>query len=116
MINASSSVLSGVLQQAQGYVVANAYAWEICQDLIREICDIAAGEGCSFDPREQIERIRTHLQNAPGGYTSIYVDIQNSRKTEVDYISGAVVRAAQKQGKSVPAQTMMVRLVHAMER
>lgn len=115
MINASSSVLSGVLQQAQGYVVENESAWEICQELIREICETAVGEGCSFDVEEQIERIRTHLKNAPGGYTSIYADIKNGRKTEVDYISGAVVRAAQKQGKAVPTQTMMVRLVHAME-
>lgn len=116
MINASSSVLSGVLQQAQGYVVENESAWEICQELIREICETAVGEGCSFDAEEQIERIRTHLKNAPGGYTSIYADLKNGRKTEVDYISGAVVRAAQKQGKNVPAQTMMVRLVHAMEK
>lgn len=115
MINASSSVLSGMLQQAQGYVAENEAAWEICQDLIREICEVASGEGCEFDEREQIARIRGHLRNAPGGYTSIYADLKNGRKTEVDYISGAVVRAADRQGKKVPTQRMMVRLVHAME-
>ncbi|MBP3205315.1 MAG: 2-dehydropantoate 2-reductase [Lachnospiraceae bacterium] len=115
MINASSSVLSGVLQRPQGYVAENGWAWEICQDLIREICETANGEGCAFDEKEQIARIQTHLQNAPGGYTSIYADLKNGRKTEVDVISGAVVRAAAKQGRPVPAQTMMVRLVHAME-
>ncbi len=114
MINASSSVLSGVLGQAQGYVVENEYAWEICQDLIREICRAAAGEGCAFSEEEQIERIRKHLMVARGGYTSIYADLKNKRKTEVDYISGAVVTAAARQGRKAPAQEMMVRLVHAM--
>lgn len=115
IINASSSVLSGVLGQAQGFVVENKYAWAICQDLIREICEAARGEGCAFSDEEQIERIRKHLMAAPGGFTSIYADLKNKRKTEVDYISGAVVRAAARQGRKAPAQEMMVNLVHAME-
>ena len=115
MINASSSVLSGVLSVNQGYVVENSNAWEICKDLIREICATAAGEGYPFDEKEQTERIANHLKNAPGGYTSIYADLKNGRKTEVDYISGAVVKAAERQGKTVPTQIMMVRMVHAME-
>ena len=115
MINASSSVLSGVLLVNQGYVVENSNAWKICKDLIREICETATGEGCSFDVEEQTERIANHLKNASGGYTSIYADLKNGRKTEVDYISGAVVKAAERQGKTVPTQIMMVRMVHAME-
>ena len=45
----------------------------------------------------------------------MYADLKNGRKTEVDYISGAVVRAAERQGWEAAAQRMMVRLVHAME-
>lgn len=115
MINASSSVLSGVLSVNQGYVVENNHAWEMCKDLIREICETATGEGSSFDVEEQTERIANHLKNAPGGYTSIYADLKNGRKTEVDYISGSVVKAAERQGKTVPTQALMVRMVHAME-
>ena len=115
MINASASVLSGVLQVAQGYVAENESAWSICQDLIREICLAAAGEGAVFDPEEQILRVREHLRNAPGGFTSIYSDLKNGRKTEADFICGAVVRAAQDQGLRVPVQETILRLVHAME-
>ncbi|MCR5230836.1 MAG: ketopantoate reductase family protein [Solobacterium sp.] len=115
MINASSSVLSGVLGKPQGFVAENMYAWDICCDLIRELCDIAGGEGCRFEFAEQAERIKNHLKAAPGGYTSIYSDLQNKRMTEVDYISGAVVRAAHRQGKKVPTHELMVKLVHALE-
>lgn len=115
MINASSSALSGVLQVAQGYVAENENAWSICKDLIREICIVAEGEGVVFDPEEQILRIQTHLRNAPDGYASLCVDIQKGRKTEVDFITGAVVRAAREQGKTVPVQETILRLIHAME-
>ena len=115
MINASSSGLSGVLQVPQGYVAENEMAWSICEDLIREICAAAAGEGAVFVPEEQILRVREHLRKAPDGYTSIYADIKNGRKTEADFICGAVVRAAQEQGLRVPVQETILRLVHAME-
>ena len=109
------AVSSGVLQVAQGYVAENENAWSICQDLIREICAAAAGQGAIFDPEEQILRVRDHLRNAPGGFTSIYSDLKNGRKTEADFICGAVVRAAQDQGLRVPVQETILRLVHAME-
>ena len=115
MINASSSVLSGVLAVRQGYVASDPPSWEICRDLIREICRTAALEECIFDEEEQIERIRRHLENAPDGYTSIYADLRNGRKTEVDFISGHVVRTAEKHGLSVPVQKCIVRMVHAIE-
>ena len=115
MINASASVLSGVLQVPQGYVAEDENAWSICQDLIREICAAAAGEGAIFDPEEQIARVREHLRNAPGGFTSVYSDLKNGRKTEADFICGAVVRAAKEQGLRVPVQETILRLIHAME-
>ena len=55
------------------------------------------------------------MNDAPGGYTSIYADLKNGRKTEVDFISGAVVRAAARQGREAPVQQLLVHMVHAME-
>ena len=76
---------------------------------------MANAMGMSFDVDEQITRLYNHLKNAPDGLTSIYSDLKKGRKTEVDYISGAVVNAAGKNGINVPAQDMMVHMVHAME-
>ncbi len=115
MINASSSVLSGILQVRQGYIVENADAFEMCKRLITEICLAADAEGLKFDTDEQIERLDKHLKNAPDGLTSIYSDLKNGRKTEVDYINGAVVSAAERHGLSVPSHEMIVHMVHAME-
>ncbi|MBR0410370.1 MAG: hypothetical protein IJI25_05105 [Eubacterium sp.] len=54
-------------------------------------------------------------RNAPDGYASLCVDIKNRRKTEVDFITGAVVKAAREQNLSVPVQETILRLIHAME-
>ena len=115
MINASSSVLCGVLQKPQGYIVENESAWQICQNLITEVCEAASAEGYHFSKEEQIDRLYNHLRNAPNGFPSLAADLKNGRKTEVDFISGSVVRAAEKKGLQVPYETLMVQLVHAME-
>lgn len=115
MINASSSILSGILQVNQGYIAENAEAWEQCKNLIAEVCDAAKVSGYIFDKDEQYSRIYRHLKNAPDGYTSIYADLKYGRKTEADSISGAVVRAAEAGGIKVPYQTEAVRKVHSME-
>ena len=115
MINASSSVLSGVLQVPQGYVVENEYAWDIAKKLIEEICDVATACGYPFDKAEQIDRLEKHLNHAPGGYTSIYADLRAGRKTEVDVINGAVIAQGHKLGIPVKTHEVIVNMVKAME-
>ncbi len=115
MINASSSVLSGILQTPQGYVVNNQNAFEIAKKLIDEMCQVATADGYMFDKTEQLERLKNHLLNAPDGLTSIYSDIKNGRKTEVDMINGAVVSIAKQLGINVPTHENVVNIVKAME-
>ena len=115
MINASSSVLSGILQTAQGFVAEDPHAWDIAQKLIRELCAVATADGYPFDEEGQIIRLQEHLRKAPSGYTSIYADLKAGRKTEVDVISGFVAATGHRLGVPVPTHEMMVALVHAME-
>lgn len=115
MINASSSVLSGVLQTAQGFAESDPYAWSITCKLIREICAVATADGYPFDAEEQISRIQKHLQAAPDGFTSIYADLKAGRITEAPVINGAVVDAAHRLGVPVPTHEFILTLVHAME-
>lgn len=113
--NVSASVLTGVLQVPLGYIAGNAYAWALCSQLIREAVDVAAGIGLQFDYEEKCKEVRDVCMRSPEGLTSIYMDIKQGRRTEVDTISGSVVRASQRCGVPAPAHEMMVRLVHAME-
>lgn len=116
MINASSSILSGVLQTAQGYIAEDPDAWALAEKLIRELCAVATADGWPFDPEEQIDRVRSHLRKAPAGFTSVYADIKAGRVTEANVITGAVVRAGYRLGVPTPTHETILALVHAMER
>ena len=50
-----------------------------------------------------IERVRNTSINSPEGRTSIYADLKAGRLTEVNTISGAVVKAGDRLGIPVPS-------------
>lgn len=115
MTNVSLSALTGVFQMPLGFVTQSASAWALCEILIREAVAVAAADGVEFDAEEKIEEVRKVSVNGPMGITSICADLQNGRMTEVDTISGSVVRAAKRLGMEAPHHEMMVMLIHAFE-
>ena len=76
---------------------------------------VAKAMGLKFDEDEMIERVRNTSINSPEGRTSIYADLKAGRLTEVNTISGAVVKAGDRLGIPVPSHKMIVNMVHAME-
>lgn len=115
MINASSSALSGALQKEQGYCFTDSHAWSLIQSLVKEIVNVAVAEGLTFDYPTQIKRLEKHLTENPEGVPSICVDLQLGTPTEVDTISGSVVRAGKRLGIPTPTHQVLVQLIHAME-
>ena len=113
--NVSLSALTGILQVDMGYIAADEYTWKLCRQLINETILTAAAAGLEFDEEAVAEKVKkTSLKN-PSGCTSIRADLRDGRRTEVDTISGAVVRAAKKYNVEVPGHEFVVNLVHAME-
>lgn len=113
--NVSASALTAVLQCPLGFILANPDAWAVCRALIREAVEAAAGEGLEFDLEETAAGVKAVCDNAPDGYTSIYADLRDGRPSEVDNISGSVVRAGRRSGVPTPTHEAIVHLIHAME-
>jgi len=115
LLNSSASVLTAILQVKLGYILNNPHAWNLAEKLIREAVSVANAEGIGFDVEQEINKIKNVLKGAQDGYTSIYADLKNSVRTEVDTISGSVVRAGKRLGIPVPNHEFAVSLVHAIE-
>ena len=113
--NVSLSALTGVLQVPIGFIATDEYAWNMTVTLIKEARQVAKAMGLKFDEEEMIERVRNTSLNSPEGRTSIYADLKAGRLTEVNTISGAVVKAGDRLGVPVPSHKMIVNMIHSME-
>lgn len=113
--NVSASALTAVLQMPLGYISRNEHAWALCSTLIRETVDVAAALGMEFDYEQKLAEVKAVCDNSPNGLTSIYADLRDGRRSEVDTISGSVVRAGKKVGVPTPSHEAVVAIIHAME-
>jgi len=115
-LNTAASSLTAVLQVPLGFILEDRFACSMMESLAKEAVTVANAEGIArFDEAKVIADIKTVLANARNGYTSIYADIKNGNRTEVDTISGSVVEAARELKIAVPCHEMVVRMIHAME-
>jgi len=114
-LNASASALTAILQTRLGFLLESKPAALLTERLVREAVAVANAEGMGFDEESIQRNIRTLLGSARGGYTSIYADIRDGRKTEVDAISGSVVAAGKRNKVPVPSHEFVVELIHALE-
>jgi 2-dehydropantoate 2-reductase len=114
-VNVSASALTAVFQTRLGFLVESAAAWTLTEALIREAVAVANGDGLEFEADKIIQKVRSLLENAKHGITSICADIKDRRKTEVDTISGSVTAASRRNHIPAPLHEFMVQLIHAME-
>jgi 2-dehydropantoate 2-reductase len=94
-------------------------AHEVMRDLVtetgREAVAVARAQGLEIDERERIDYIHSLLAKAGPTKASMLQDFEAGRRTEVDVINGAVVRAADEAGVDVPLNRAFVALVKGWE-
>ncbi|MDY6308627.1 MAG: ketopantoate reductase family protein [Oribacterium sp.] len=113
--NVSLSAVTAVLQTKMGFIASDVYALNMTKMLLHEAVTVAHALGLSADEDELLKEITKVSSGSPEGITSIAMDLHRARRTEVETISGSVVRAAKKTGVPVPCHEFLVNMVHAME-
>ena len=114
-VNVALSAVTAVLNVKMGFIAEEPHALALTEQLLHEAVQVAHAMGLEADEAHLREEIIETAKRVPDGVTSICADLSNGRKTEVDTISGSVVRAAEKCGVEVPAHKFLVNMVHAME-
>ena len=115
LINAAINPLTALMGVPNGMVVQNRYLCDIVQNIIDEITRVADREGISIvfdDPFAKVEEVASATSR---NISSMLQDIRNKRRTEIDYINGAVVAWGLKNNVPTPYNRMMVEMVKAME-
>lgn len=88
---------------------------QAARSIIDEVVSVAAAEGVRLHAETLVETMESFAATTANPYTSMYVDLEQGLRTEIDAINGAVVRHARRHNVPVPNNLMMWRLVSAHE-
>jgi 2-dehydropantoate 2-reductase len=84
--------------------------------IAREAIAVARAAGHPIDVEERLETIHRIVAGATAGKASMLQDVEAGRRTEIDVITGAVIRMAEQFGVNVPVNRALFALVKGVER
>lgn len=89
---------------------------DVLEALAREGVAVAQAAGHPIELEERLATIHRILAGAGMGKASMLQDVEAGRRTEIDVINGAVIRAAERHGIDVPVNRALFALVKGVER
>lgn len=115
IVNCGINPLAAVLDINNGRILELEPVRSIMHAAVREAVSVAAALGIQMSPDEQVERVEQVCLSTQTNICSMLQDLRAGRKTEIDYMNGAVVREARARNLFVPTNSMLCDLVHAKE-
>jgi 2-dehydropantoate 2-reductase len=114
--NVAFSGTCSVLGRTIGEVLANEHAWAVASRCAVEAYEVARASGIELGFDEPVAHVRAFGEAIPGARPSMLLDLEAGRRTEVDFINGAIPREGARLGLAAPANEAVSALVRALER
>ncbi len=117
MANIAISAVSGITGLNIGEIFNDHFGDDVSYAALDEAIAVAKAVGVDLSPDEAREILGKIAgpNGTPQNKSSLRVDIENERPSEIDYINGAVVRLAKEHNIAVPVNETLVTLVHAIQ-
>jgi len=118
--NVMQNGISALLQLANEDIRGHEDGWLLMKELARETCEVARAKGILLDQSKYWHDRSDKSPYDRGNveifhYVSAVFDSSQKRKTEIDYINGAVVKEGKKHGIPTPYNETIWRLVRVMQ-
>ncbi len=117
MANIAISAVSGITGLNIGQIFNQHLADDVSYMALDEAVAVANAAGVNLsaaDAKEILGKI-AGPNGTPGNKSSLRIDIENERPSEIDYINGAVVKLGKKHNVPVPINETLVTLVHGLQ-
>jgi 2-dehydropantoate 2-reductase len=113
--NVSFSGACAVLGCTIGEVIADRHAWTVASRCGQEAFEVARALDVSLGFDDVGSYVRNFGLKIPGARPSMLLDLMAGRRSEIDFINGAIPRAGRKTGVATPFNEAVTALVKALE-
>jgi 2-dehydropantoate 2-reductase len=114
--NAAVNPLTALIGRTNAELLADAPASRVADCLAREVARVATASGVRIGEEDAVKQWRAMAALTGANRSSMLQDVEAGRTTEIDAISGAVAREAERRGVAAPLNQAMTLLVAACSR
>ncbi len=115
VVNAAINPIAALAGVTNGELVRDRDLARLLDGVGREALAAARSAGAHLDDEETLRRIRLIARRTAGNRSSMLQDLDRQRRTEIEAITGAVLRAADRGQIDVPLNRALHALVRARE-
>ncbi len=115
IINAAINPVTAVLGFKNKAVSESPYLGKLTEMIIKDAVKGARAAGIKIDYNEIRETVFSTAEKTGENYSSMLQDIKNKRKTEIDYISGAIADYTENNGADISVSRIMQNIINALE-
>lgn len=116
MVNGTMNSMTALMECTIGEFFEAKVSDDIIGELVDEFVQVGRAEGIKLDKDEMIKYIKKSQKEAKDHHPSMYQDlIERNRKTEIDFINGAVVEKGKAHKIATPYNKLVTQLIHAKE-
>ena len=115
VVNAAINPVSALVRRENGHILACAETSRLAKTLAMEACRVARAEGMPFGEGEMWPQVRLIIQATAANRSSMLQDILAGRPTEIEAISGEILRRGRAFDLPLPATSTVRALIRGLE-
>ncbi|MBU2881582.1 2-dehydropantoate 2-reductase [Psychrosphaera sp. B3R10] len=113
IINCAINPLTAINRVTNGELAAQTFQQQL-NTIVAEVINVARIDGVDFDLNTMIDLVNSVIKSTAKNYSSMYQDLTNNRKTEIDFINGYVCKLANQYKIDVPVNQALVRQIQKL--
>lgn len=115
IINVGINALTALTRLNNGRLIEFDATKKIMEEAVNEAVAVARKKKIKLSYPDPLEKVQSVCRATYGNVSSMLQDIVRRKRTEIDFINGAIVREGQKLGISTPVNSVLTNLVKAIE-
>lgn len=115
LVNAAINPLTALTRITNGEIIECSELVDVQRRVVDEVCTVAKKKKVAFHFSDPAAKVKEVCEATASNQSSMLQDILNGKRTEIDYINGAVVAEGTACGVSTPYNQVLTRLVKALE-
>lgn len=115
LLNVTNNALTAVTGLCIGELPEYEGTAFLMERIILEAAAVAAALGVRLPYPDPVARVRENCREVGMAKSSMLQDLEHGRRTEIDFMNGAIVREGEKVGVPTPYNLTMTQLVKALE-